>query len=478
MSLSQKQGRSYEGTVVADRFAVHERIGSGGMGTVFRAEQTPLGRTVALKLLKDEVAWDTETVTRFHREAKAMSLLQSPHTVRVIDFGQTERGVLFLAMEFLEGETLTKKVQREGVVDPVVAIRIVQQVLASLHEAHTKGIIHRDLKPDNIVLVDVDGQPEPLVKVLDFGIAKVFEGDNDFDSLETQAGTVFGTPRYMSPEQAQGKKLDARSDLYTVGTLLYQLLTGVPPFQDDDAVVVMAQHIRDAPVPPVERVPTQPITAKLNKTVLKAMAKQADKRFQSANEFHDALEACVPGLIDFRTQQTGVFGRVPASRKRSIGIAAAVLMVSLLTALFILLPGEEPVETRRAAASSGAARETETETESPAANETPVQAPIVHTTVTTVRSRPRAYVWRNGLRLGRTPLDIEVNEGETVEIELRGLGYEPLQATLDAGETADFTLERTREDTPERTPRMQAAMATPMAATSMAAGDGYERFEL
>jgi serine/threonine-protein kinase len=204
------------GRTIGGRFKIVERVGTGGMGTVYRAEQTGLDRSVALKILRKELSWEQDTVTRFHREARAMSLLTHPNTVRVFDFGETEDGLLYFAMELLEGELLTAKVERDGALDVEEAIRVAHQILRSLAEAHSKGIIHRDLKPDNIYLAHVEGHPDSVVKVLDFGIAKVVEPERRIDQLETQAGTVFGTPRYMSPEQAQGKTLDPRSDLYSV----------------------------------------------------------------------------------------------------------------------------------------------------------------------------------------------------------------------------------------------------------------------
>ncbi|MBZ0120226.1 MAG: serine/threonine protein kinase, partial [Sandaracinaceae bacterium] len=284
------------GRTMAGRFKILARIGTGGMGTVYRAEQVGLGRPVALKVLKKELVHDRDTVARFHREAKAMSLLVHPNTVRVFDFGEDEDGWLFLAMELLEGELLTSWIEREGTPPIPDAIRVTQEILRSLAEAHSKGIIHRDLKPDNIYLARVDGHALPVVKVLDFGIAKAFREDYKIDQLETQAGTVFGTPRYMSPEQAQGKTLDHRSDLYSVGVLLYQLLTGNPPFQDDDAVVVMAKHIREKPKPVGEVVPDRPIPRSLEKLVVRAMEKDPTKRVGSADELDGALAACLPDV--------------------------------------------------------------------------------------------------------------------------------------------------------------------------------------
>ncbi|MFK7998945.1 MAG: serine/threonine protein kinase [Polyangiales bacterium] len=464
---AEKNLDPYVGTTVAERFKVEELIGAGGMGTVYRAEQTPLGRPVALKLLRDEVAWESETVTRFHREAKAMSLLQNAHTVRVYDFGQTEKGILFLAMELLEGETLTEKVRRDVAVDPVEAIRIVQQILTSLHEAHTKGIIHRDLKPDNIVLADVEGQEAPVVKVLDFGIAKVFEGENDFDSLETQAGTVFGTPRYMSPEQAQGKKLDARSDLYSVGVLMYQLLTGVPPFQDDDAVVVMAQHIREEPKSPKELVPTRPITPRLDKLVLRAIAKSPDRRYQDATKFIEALEKCVPELETYRARPTGVFR---AQRERApIWIAALILLLSALIAGWIIMSGDaevlpEPTPPPRA-----------TVVDPPPLPEPPELTPEI-LTVQVESQPPGAEVWADAVLQGTTPLALEIGPDEQISVELRLEGFETAQAELSAYEDVMVPLtEERRRWQPARNGAQQAPPSEMTSEAPTTMGDGYER---
>lgn len=335
MSIGAKNLDANIGRVVADRFEVKSLIGSGGMGSVYRARQVGLDRPVALKLLKEEASWDPDTVTRFHREAKAMSLLQHGNTVRVFDFGQTADGTLFLAMELLEGETLTKRLNREGCLDPILAIRVVQQVLRSLHEAHSKGIVHRDLKPDNIMLAGVDGHAEPVVKVLDFGIAKVFREDHQIDQLETQAGTVFGTPRYMSPEQAQGKTLDHRSDLYTVGTLLYQLLTGQPPFIDDDAVVVMAKHIRETPPSPRAAVPERPIPRSLDKLAMRALGKEPDDRFDNAEEMEAKLMACLPDVErEAQGRGGGWLGGLP---RLPLAIGGALILLATVFAVTIVI---------------------------------------------------------------------------------------------------------------------------------------------
>ncbi|MEZ4256077.1 MAG: serine/threonine-protein kinase [Polyangiales bacterium] len=238
---------------IAGRYDITSVIGSGGMGTVYLAKQRGLNRSVAVKVLRKDLRVDPETATRFHREAHTLSLLTHPNTVRVFDFGETEDGRLYIVMELLHGKLLTQAKFREEEDGVIRAVRVTRQILGALAEAHSKGVIHRDLKPDNIFLADVDGHTEPIVKVLDFGIAKIVAGDPHIDQLETQKGTVFGTPRYMSPEQAQGRQLDGRSDLYGVGVLLYEMLAGRAPFNDPDAVVVMAKHIRE-PAPPLAEI--------------------------------------------------------------------------------------------------------------------------------------------------------------------------------------------------------------------------------
>ncbi|MEZ4392062.1 MAG: serine/threonine-protein kinase [Polyangiales bacterium] len=287
------------GQTMAGRYTLVSRLGAGNMGTVYRAEQAPLNREVAFKVLRKDLGRDPETVVRFEREAVMLSQLKHPNTVTVLDAGRTEEGQLFLAMELLEGEMLSTRLKRVGWLGVDEALRVAMGVLRSLDEAHAKGIIHRDLKPDNIFLAHVHGRPDEaeVVKVVDFGIAKIRDGDrpHGLDPLKTAEGTVFGTPRYMSPEQAQGKALDGRSDLYAVGLLLFHMLSGDPPFLEDDAVVVMAHHIKTVPPRLRTVVPSREIPEELEALVARGLAKDPALRPQTAQEFLAMLEAVRDG---------------------------------------------------------------------------------------------------------------------------------------------------------------------------------------
>jgi serine/threonine-protein kinase len=275
---------------VLGRFTILTRIGAGSMGTVYRARQAPIGRDVAIKILRGERAIDEVSRARFLREARANSLLTSPNTVTVFDFGQSDSGDFYLAMELLEGESVGARIKRLGRIGVAEAIETTKQAARSLSEAHAKGIIHRDLKPDNLFYASVHGGERPetheeILKVLDFGIAKMLHPDSalGMNAVETQEGTVFGTPRYMSPEQAQGRSLDARSDLYSLGVILYHMLTGRPPFTDDDAIVVMARHIKTPPRPPREAAPDANVPPELDALVLRLLSKEPDGRPESAD---------------------------------------------------------------------------------------------------------------------------------------------------------------------------------------------------
>ena len=289
------------GHVLAGRYTLVGKLGAGSMGTVYRATQLAVDRAVAVKILKDDRSVDAAANARFQREARANSLLVSPHTVQVVDFGQGEGGELFLVMELLEGESLRKRLSRMGRFPADVAVDTCVAVLRSLTEAHAKGVIHRDLKPEHIFFAQVKGerQGHEIVKVLDFGIAKmVGEESKHLNAVETREGRILGTPRYMSPEQAQGRPLDARSDLYTAGVILYEMLAGRPPFTAEDPIVVMAQHITKTPRLVTEACPEARVPPELERLVSRVLSKDPTARPVDAEAMAEQLAAALADTRD------------------------------------------------------------------------------------------------------------------------------------------------------------------------------------
>jgi serine/threonine protein kinase len=279
------------GATVNGKFKVEALIGQGGMGRVYRARHLTLDRPVVLKMLRPAYSSDPGIAQRFQREARAASRLDHPNSIRVLDFGAAEDGTLFMAMEYLAGRDLARLVQEEFPLGEPRLARIGAQILSALGEAHARGIVHRDLKPENVMVEPRRDEPD-FVKVLDFGIAKITAAGGGEPKL-TQAGLVCGTPEYMSPEQARGAELDARSDLYSVGVILYQLATGDLPFASDTPVGFLTKHLTERPIPPRERRPELGISPALDALVARALEKDPAGRFQSADEMRAALLAVV-----------------------------------------------------------------------------------------------------------------------------------------------------------------------------------------
>jgi serine/threonine-protein kinase len=280
------------GRVLSGRYRLVERLGQGGMGTVYRAVHTLMDKPVAVKILRAELASDSEAVARFHREARSASRLDHDHCIRVTDFGQSDDGRLYLVMELLDGESLGH-ITRRGRVPPTRAAAIGVAIAEALAHAHEQGIIHRDLKPDNVFLAR-RARGRELVKVLDFGLAKL-ASDSALGPSITRDGTVFGTPEYMAPEQAEGEKLDGRTDVYALGVILYQLLTGEVPFRTQSFVALLTKQVTEAPLAPRERAPDAGIPLGLEAIVLRCLAKKRNDRYSTAQELADALAPFAAG---------------------------------------------------------------------------------------------------------------------------------------------------------------------------------------
>ena len=285
--VEDEQETTLTGQVVAGRFEVGELLGAGGMGAVYKARQISIDRDCALKILKKEIVDNKTAVKRFLLEAKATSRLTNAHTITIYDFGQTETGELFIAMEFLKGKDLKDKLAQSGPLPIARAVEVITGVALSLGEAHSINIVHRDLKPANIFLAEQASDPE-FVKVLDFGIARA--KDMTDGMTMTQTGTVAGTPGYMAPETIMGKKVDARADVYALGVILYELLCGEKVFAGDTPIMVMTSHISQQPLSLLERMPEGQVPLPLSNFVERCLAKDPDNRPSDAEAFRRELE--------------------------------------------------------------------------------------------------------------------------------------------------------------------------------------------
>ncbi|MFQ5793057.1 MAG: serine/threonine-protein kinase, partial [Acidobacteriota bacterium] len=270
-------------SLLAGKYRIDGFIKRGGMGAVYRATHLMLDKPVAVKLINPELVTSADIVRRFQREARAASQLNHPNIVTVHDLGQTEDGTLYIVMELVEGVSLKQLVKEEGPLQPERAVSFVRAIASALSLAHKNGVIHRDLKPQNIMICrDSEGVEGP--KLLDFGIAKTFETEGP---ALTSTGMVLGTPQYMAPEQAKGASVDGRSDLYALGIILYEMLVGRVPFNDQSVPAVLVKQMSEPPRPPSQLRPELPPA--LESIVLQCLEKEPDARFGSAEELLRAL---------------------------------------------------------------------------------------------------------------------------------------------------------------------------------------------
>ncbi len=328
------------GMVIRDKYQILQQIGSGGMATVYQVRHLAFNEIRAIKLINSQLADGDQFNKRLRAEAVIARKLQHPNAVHVEDLDRTEDGRPFIVMEYVEGQNLRTVIRREGPLPTLRALRIAAQVVSALAAAHKLGIIHRDIKPDNIHLIRLpDGSD--FVKVLDFGIAKFTQGLSS--SALTGSGLVVGTPQYVSPEQAMGKQagdLDGRSDLYTLGIVLYEMVTGRVPFDSDTPVGLLVHHLHTAPVPPDELRPDLGIPPSLSELLMKALRKNPEQRFRNADEMLNAittLEAQIQRVPETGTVESAAALINPPEENRELGFQNATEMLSAIT------PMEQPV---------------------------------------------------------------------------------------------------------------------------------------
>jgi serine/threonine-protein kinase len=303
------------GIVLAGRYVVKGRIGEGGMGLVYEGLHRDIDKRVAIKVLRDDLSRRPDVVARFRQEAKSASRIGHENIVDISDFGETTRGASYFIMEFLDGEDLANVLGRDVTVDADRACAIVLQCCRALSATHAKGIVHRDIKPENIFLTTRDGIDD-FVKIVDFGIAKMsdIETEGAPGRKLTKTGMIFGTPEYMSPEQAAGKELDHRVDVYALGIILYECLSGRVPFEGDTFMGVLTQHLFSE-LPAIDELnPNAKVSRELETVIRKALAKDPDDRYQDTEELAEAISCALDGRLSRATVKTPPSAFGPPSR--------------------------------------------------------------------------------------------------------------------------------------------------------------------
>jgi eukaryotic-like serine/threonine-protein kinase len=364
---SQTQGTDLVGETIA-QYYVLKKLGEGGMGQVYLAEHVKMGRKSALKVMNPSMVHDADAISRFNREAKNASRINHTNVAAIYDFGETPDGMVFLAMEFVEGEALTKLIERLGALPPKRVADIAQQTAEGLQVAHDMGIVHRDLKPDNIMITkNRDGSD--CVKVVDFGIAKA--GDNEAQKV-TKTGLVVGTPEYMSPEQLSGDKLDGRSDIYSLALVAFNCFTGKLPFPSETVQESMIMRLTDRPRTLSEMRPEIAWPPQLEAVMNQALERDANKRYQKSSDFGRDLAKAVEKMPSTIVAEAGtqVLGTIPPTRVAPAGGQGATMVTP---------PPVAPGRTVAQAAPQGSIAGTPTAVASIPASEQSYAPPLVAT---------------------------------------------------------------------------------------------------
>jgi eukaryotic-like serine/threonine-protein kinase len=453
------------GSTVAERYVIEDCIGEGAMGRVYRARHVRLSRRFAVKVLFGDLAADPTMRVRFAREAEVASRLDHPNVVAVLDFGETPEGLLYLAMDLVEGQNLGQLIEHGGAMPEQRVIALAREMCQGLEHAHELELVHRDFKPDNVVVVEKDDREVP--RILDFGLAILSDTSSGTDGRLTTAGIVMGTPAYISPEQATGREVDHRADLFSLGVTLYEMLAGALPFEGT-AVELARMNVSAAPPPIGTRNPEARVSTRMEKLVCRLMAKRPEDRYESAARVIEALDDLAAGVRRVERVRTAptVYGAGSASAsaeweqtlpgqelsaelmsqlrpsgRRTLIIALSLVLAAATAALVILRLRGAPTDTEPAATAMAGPADT-------VAIEPPDPAPA--NAVAPVEDRPDAG--------GETAISVDTG-GETAAVV--DAAAAPAKATAQTPRPRKRASTSTRKPQPERPTRDQAAPPEP-----------------
>lgn len=460
------------GRVIDGRYRIEKQIGEGGMGVVYMATHTVLQKKLALKVLRGDSSKDADVVQRFMQEAQAATSIGHQNIIDISDFGRLPDGSVYFVMEYLDGLSLSDMIKRGGSIPMADAVHIIRQIASALDAAHARGIVHRDLKPDNIIVVNLGDDPL-FVKVLDFGVAKVGGGASKL----TKTGMVFGTPHYMSPEQAAGHSVDARTDIYALGVIMYEMFTGKVPFDADTFMGILSKHMFEPPASPSE-VKGASLGA-LESVTLRALEKNPDQRYLSMQELIGDLDTVAAGGSVSVGGRPGVsppgnladaleppshleVAAQPSGGGSKLALVAVAVLALLLvgggvgTAVF-LMTGDDEGQAMAQQSETPPPPPTEIAPDpdtapdpaasDPAGQVEPATPSAPEVATIEISSDPAgAEVLLDGVMLGNTPIRVERPSEGTREVTLRLRGHEttPVQISPQSGDSLSITLEPER----------------------------------
>jgi serine/threonine-protein kinase len=441
----------YVGTTIDGRYRVESVLGEGGMGVVYLARHKVIDKKVAIKVLRADLAREKEITERFLQEAKSASSIGNPHIIDISDFGQLPDGSTYFVMEWLDGKPLSRALEESRPLPVVRLTHVAHQIADALSAAHQRGIVHRDLKPDNIFLIRRGTEPD-FIKILDFGIAKVSSGTSKL----TRAGSVFGTPHYMSPEQAAGAPVDSRTDIYALGVILYEMASGRVPFDADNFMGILTQHMYKAPVPIRALVPPQDVPPGLEAIILKALSKKPEQRYQTMDEVAQDLDKLTRGMIpdavpemmsrsggfnvpaDF-FKERGMPVPVPATpmmggARGRWGVYAGVAGVAAAIAIVIGIFAKSSSSTASSNTAPAVLAPPAMVAPAPHLAEAPAPAVPEPRHVLFASEPLDARIFQDGRDIGAPPVTIDVPVGQKVTVEVRRDGFKPQVVVLDGVE--------------------------------------------